>query len=508
MAKSSVTMELAGDAKGIVRALARSEKEVDKLKGKLKEAGGASAQAGKAGQTAFGGNALAGIKRYAAGFISVGAAIGVATKALRSFHEERMTAMERITAAEGALKSLIQISGGDPKRFEQYIRTAQALTAQGVEPGAAYQAVFTGYSLGFGQEAIQQAGTMKAFTRGIEPLLQAVGGVRAAFGPAALGGGLESGINALLAGAEKTKVNLEQLSEQILIPAQPVVKLGGTAVETIAAVATIVKGLPSPERAATAVARAADIMAREDRGLKGRGLLGAIRHARGLSEDQLTEFIGENIRAERGIRLLIQNFDTFVENIDEINKAVAATGKDTSRVRQAVQLAGIVEPVSPLLKYQRAKAGRAMAEEEAFGVPQLERAAIRDAMMRILTEQKVGWLGRWTMGAEMGLRDLFNHEPAAMLRAAERMITYTRPDRPGYPARLPGTQPGDTAVQLRLHELAGAEGRDTELLRAAAVDDAMLKAAQALDAAADKMKAATQQIPAHTTLAAPDMEPP
>jgi hypothetical protein len=435
MAKGKLAIEISKDAKSnFANELTRTQAKVTELEGKLKMVGQAGRRAGRQNKRAFGPQAVAGLARYAGGFLSIGTAIATAGKALRDFRETQKSAAAGVTGSAADIKRLVQISGGDPKRFAAYMGALPELAKQGVKPAEAIQMMFAGQSLGFTRQQVVSAGRYKAFAQDLKPLLEAPAGLRAAFGADTFGGKMDAAVNALLAGAEKSRVNVEQLAAQVLTPAQAVKKLGGGAVETIAAVSTAAPALASVEEAATAVGRASDILARQKK-LKGGGLLAGIEYAAGLSEKDLTKLIGENIRAERGIRVLIENLPKFRETIDAIGVAVRETGTEDSRIKQAVAIARQAGPLRELRQAERAEATRRVEEMGALAAPELQRKAIEDATMAVYAKRGVGPFSRMATQAEFEVRAFLGDELNDTLRWAMRTAAYWS-NRPGPRGRL------------------------------------------------------------------------
>ena len=448
------------------RALKKSQAEVAKLEGKLKQVGTASKTVGKESGKAFGGSNLANLKSTVAQFVGIGAAIGVATRALREFQSVKAGAAETIKGAAGPIKTLNQISGGDPERLRELLRTTKSLSAQGIPLNQAASTVFSGTSLGFSQEEIKAAGRFMAFTTDIQPILDARSSLAAAFGPQAAGGSLRATTNALLAGAEKSKISVVPLSKEALQPAASVRKLGGTAVETIAAVSLLAKGLKSAEEASTATSQAANILARDKR-LKGGGLLAGIEFAAGLDEKQLTQLIGKNVRAEKGIRGLVLNLPEFRSFIEEIKTDIARTGPG-DRVAGAIRVAGAVTPLRELRASEIAFAQRQAAEAGMFGGQELTREAIENATFKMLTESGVGGLRRFVVRQEFNLRALLGDDLNDTFDAARRMVAFTRQGRGIGAFENPGsTLEGDIQSQQGLLDSIDPSGAGTMMLEAA-----------------------------------------
>lgn len=410
-----VAVELTGDEADLWRSQQRIIEQAGKLEGKYKKVAKSAGRAGKAANQSFGSGAVSKLGRYLAGVVSITAALGVVRKGLVDIRDVRLKAAGQIGTEEEGLKRLIQISGGDKARFADFKATAVALqTERGFGPAEALKLVFEGVSLGLSTAEVRDAGKFKGFAANISPLIQAGAGIRAAFGESALGGTLDSAINALLAGAEASKVDVTQLSSSVLGPAQAVKRLGGTAAETVAAVATAAVALKSVEEAETAISRLADVLVK-DRRFKGKGLVESIEILAGLTERQRDLVIGENVRARRGAGVLIESLEKLKSTLASVDEAVAATGTKESRINQALRLSGSDVKLANLTIKQRAVALQTVAETGEFGSEQLQRDAIFAAVRADLTDKGAGFFERLAVNTEIALADFFGTAPGKLI---------------------------------------------------------------------------------------------
>ncbi|KPL05257.1 hypothetical protein AMJ85_12040 [candidate division BRC1 bacterium SM23_51] len=300
-----VHIEFTSDHQKVLQGLARSNEKLDQQVRKLRQVDRAGRGVGQSFQNAF-----AGISSTIAGMVGLHMAIGKVNQALQQQMELRRSVVGRIEHEEYALKRLIQISGGKPEVFKRYKEIAATLVEKpGMPHAEALDLVFKGVSLGFTDEQIKQMGQFKRFAGDVRPLLEGIAGLRAAFGKEAAGGTPESVMNAMLAAAEKSKVDVEMVAAEALTSAQAVKQLGGTAEESLAALAVATEGLKSAERAATAVGRFADVVGRDPR-FRGKGLTAALVTMSQMTELQRKAVLGENIRAVRGAGVLLFKIST------------------------------------------------------------------------------------------------------------------------------------------------------------------------------------------------------
>lgn len=388
---------------GLAKTNAKLEKQVGNLKKINREGRGATKSIKGIGAAAFAG---------AAGFVSMGRAISAVNQALQKQAQIRAGAAGRIEEQERTLKQLVQISNTQEDLNAHLANTARIRQAgPGITQGQAQALQFQGISLGFTAKEIVQVAGFKKFVSDLDPVIQGIGGIRAAFGKGALGGTPRSIANALLAAAQFSKVDIETISGEILTAAQPVKALGGTAAETAAAISVATIALKSAERGATAVGRLADTL-KKDRRFQGLGLAASLDILAGLSKKQLTGVIGGERIAERGAGVLLQNIELFRSTLAEIKRSAAAP-IGTGRVSVAQALAAGTTPLGELIGAQRAREARRAGEEERFGPKQLLRRGIFDILSKV-TEP--GAFGQASQDVDRFIANLFGLDPLTVAR--------------------------------------------------------------------------------------------
>jgi len=414
----TVAVELTGDEASLWRAQQRVIEQAAKLEKGYTRVAKSAGRASKAQTASFGAAGVTKLARYLAGVVSITAALGVVRKGLTDIRDVKLQAAGTVGTEEEGLKRLLQISGGSTAKFESFKTTARQLQVErGIEPAEALKLVFEGISLGLSNAEVRDAGKFKGFAKDISPLLQAGAGIRAAFGEEALGGKLDSVVNALLAGAEASKVDVTQLSSSVLGPAQSVKKLGGTAGETVAAVATAAVALKSVEEAETAIGRLADVLVK-DRRFKGKGLVESVEILAGLTERQREQVIGDNVRARRGAGVLIENLERLKLTLASVDEAVAGTGTADSRINQALRLSGQDRTLSALTIKQRAAGLLSTTDTSRFGSEELLRQAILDAKRADLSARGAGFIERTTTGIGIAFDEFFGTRSGVLLQQA------------------------------------------------------------------------------------------
>ncbi len=434
---------------GLAKTNAKLEKQIGNLKKLNREGRGATKSIKGIGAAAFAG---------AAGFVSMSRAIGAVNSALQRQAQIRKGAAGRIEEQERTLKQLVQVSNTQEDLNNHLANTARIRAAgPGITQGQAQALQFQGVSLGFTPDEIVQIAGFKKFASDLGPVIEGIAGLGAAFGKQALGGTPRTRVNALLAAAQLSKVDIETISGEALTAAQPVKGLGGTAAETLAAVSVATVGLKSAEVAATAVARLADVL-KGQRQFKGKGLAESLEILAGLSERRRADVIGKNIRAERGAGVLLQNLDAFRSTLAEINRAVAAP-PGTGRAAVAMRLAETTAPLADLIGAQRAREERKAGEEKRFGPAQLDRNAIFDILSDV-TEP--GAIVQATQDFDKFLANLFGQDPLTVAQAQRGLRLFRPEDQEAQEeftrrVRELGVELGLVTTKLRpLGEAAGA----------------------------------------------------
>jgi len=410
----AVIVELTGDEAKLWRAQQRVIDQATKLESGYKKVATQAKGLDKTQSTTFGSGAVGKLGKYLAGVVSITAALAIVRRGLIDIRDVRLRGAEQIGSEESERKRLIQIAGGSKEKLAAFHKTADQLVIErGIGLAEALNLVFEGTSLGLSQSQIRASGRFKAFASDIQPLFQATAGLRAAFGKDAAGGSIDANINALLAGAEASKVDVVTLSRAVLGPAQSVKKLGGTAEETIAAVSVAAIALKSSEEAETAVGRLSDVLAR-DRRFKGLGLEASIDLLASFTEAQRDAVIGENVRAKRGAGVLIENIGLFKRTLENVNESIAATGTIESRINQALALVG-QDPTLVSLTIRQRAAGQLAISERNFGNKQLLRDAASEAIFADLNNNRAGFLRRVMTRGVVGFQNFFGMD-------AERIV--------------------------------------------------------------------------------------
>lgn len=278
------------------------EVAIASLNKKQTEAVAKSREAGEANKKSFGSSAIQGIKTYAASFASIAGAIGIVTKAIQFFNEEKERALGTTDSLVDTRRSLRQISKGDFNELEQRADSLASNDALGISREQARQLVFDARSTGFeGEEGIVAAA---------DPVIEITDGAafagefRKFFSQDSLS--IEQSFNTALAGAAESQFNISQLLPQLRTAAQGALA-GGESSDVVAATSVLASnfGRSTGDRLR---ALGTKIATNED--TAGLNLIDAVRKIQG--DDQLRESIIKDSAELKAV------FGRFSERLGEI----------------------------------------------------------------------------------------------------------------------------------------------------------------------------------------------
>ena len=223
--------EIKGTMKAAFNAGKISAKELETATGQLKRE---QIEAAKSQKKAFGQSAVDQISAYATGVISVGAAFGLARKAIAFYNEERERATGETDDLSDTRTALRQISKGDFDKLEQRADALATDKDLGITREEARKLIFAARSTGFeGEERTVAAA---------DPVIPAevgaafAGEFRKFFSKEGLS--IESAFNTALAGAAESQFNISQLLPQVRTAAQGAIA-GGESSDVVAATSVL-----------------------------------------------------------------------------------------------------------------------------------------------------------------------------------------------------------------------------------------------------------------------------
>lgn len=399
MADPKITLEMSGNDQKLARALTRTEVKIKQLEQKLRAVGTAGKSAadktGKVGAKAVPNKTLTSLTSFAAGFVSIGAAVGLATKALADFRKAQDEAAQGVKTGEQSRRALAQVAGtqGEFKRLagiSDLLRTevglgqipADTLTFATKSAGLLNKSLFFGglQEIGFDPLAGVEA------TQKIQAIFGGTGAGRAG------GGTAEQVINKVLAAAGGSPETAERIARSASIAGVDFASIGGQDEALLAIIAELGKTFKTTDIGAERLKTlSATIQAKRgliDSDLQGLDLINAL--PRLAEEGRLTSEKGDAVR----------NLNTFLGSKEAIAALAAITSKrpEISAVRRDVELA----------ERQTGTAGDILAQRQAIveSDPKLRAALSERIALNRVQLQRETQLGPTTLRADQFMHDL------------------------------------------------------------------------------------------------------
>lgn len=397
MAKANVKFVLDADEAAavqgflkVVDAQRKSERQFDKTNEKQKQQ--------KKTQESATSSGIKDLGRMAAGWLSVGAAIGIASKAMSAYNDLRDKAKEAAKDTRFSLGTFSQLANGDPKEMARMVKEAKATNVEAGMP------LNDAARLQFNLESFGIADLRKMFAdlygtvESPSDLAEAAVTTQTSFGEKETGS-IRNIINKGLAASALSKTTLEEMSTSSAQIGPVMTQIKASDEESLAALAILSKARKSADLAATEInSLGATLM---EQGLSGKGLfagIGAIsKQMRGKTDAQQLEFFGrkEGFRAYQ--TLLAQGpevqsayrdiiaANNQPEETDNVSKAIAVRKvqlenlEANARQEQALNLALLEEKGDEALKTERAQS-KVAAESIRAGESGLTTVAKQGAM--------------------------------------------------------------------------------------------------------------------------------
>jgi len=357
-----------GDAASVLRAYDKIEEKNRKLATDLR--GARDAAKGMKGQhVAAGKEGSSSLLSLAAGWVSVGAAIGLAKRAIGSFMEMQRQAAEGLKTSEEAMGRLVTVSGG--KQAEMARMTA-AVRASRMEEGMskldAAELQFVLESTGFQKERATFASLYKLVKPG--PMALSVSRLHKAMGAAEVGTPRQA-LAKTLAAAWKADVFPEELGEAAAAAAASVKRLGASDEQFLAALATA-SAQVGPQQAGTGIGRFADVMVKK--GFQG-DLTAALRlvQQKKIPKAKLQQWLGGNVRATKGLEIMAASMPEIEKTAAYLTQVHEDVGTERDLVTGFVRVRERDKTLG-LTRRARIEAERALVKkEEKEGGPELTR---------------------------------------------------------------------------------------------------------------------------------------
>lgn len=277
--------------------------------------------------------------RMAASWLSVGAAIGGATKLLSAYNDMNAKGAELAKQNFLTMGQLSQLAGGDQRLMNRMVKLGQQTAAEsGMSIGEGTQLQFNLKSLGI-EDQREMLAALYGSTADVSALATGAVTAQTAFGKEETGN-IRNLINKGLAASDVSKTLVDEMLTALSIVA-PVMGgkagIGATDEEALAALAILSKARKSPEVAATEMASLAFSL--KEKGLGGKGLFKAMdaaqRELRGKTDKEQIEFFGRK-EAFKGFQTLVAQQAQVTAALQQIlasNNVVGPTDRVAGTIR-------------------------------------------------------------------------------------------------------------------------------------------------------------------------------
>ena len=391
-------LKFTSDMKEVKRDLAQLQKAFDKQTAKLSKMQDQARQ-GKKGLKDMGkagGDAASSISKVAGAWLSVGAAIGLASKALSFNNDLNEKAADMAKQSRFSLGALSQLAGGDQKAMSRMITEAKKTSAEsGVDLNMAAK-------LQFNLESLLIPEKRKMFSDLVgtveDPGQLAEGAVtlQTSFGEKETGG-VRNILNKGLAASSVSKTTLEQMTIGLAQTAPSLGAIGASDEEGFAALAVLSKARKSSEQAATEIEALSAALMKQ--GLAGQGLFQGIdtiqKKLVGKTDKEKLEFFGRK-EGFKGFQTLLAQGAEVQQAFKKISESDNQNVRNDNvaqaiRVRQGDALLGPTE--------------KTLKSEQKLNLSRLERRGVGELTTQgVIDEAMTLAEGRGETGAEISMK--------------------------------------------------------------------------------------------------------
>lgn len=334
------------------------------------------------------------------GWFGIDGAIRGATKALSDLNREREQAAQRAREGEFPYAKLGQLAYGEPGKLEALVSQAEwAQGKYGLSQQQATDLIFglesagirTTKTVGFFGELMPVLGGLSA------QMAENVATLQRAFGNE-MTGDIETTMNKLFMASKASKTRLEQFAGPAASAAQPVKRIGGTDVETYAAIALGSFALENVDEAATQIRAFAAQASKRGYGA-GRGLLAAARNVQAqiTAGGDINQLLPE-MKAAGGFGILRDN----LQDIEALQKRIFEAGKTAGTERDGLRqlLDEMRKPeffrfIGAPAEARISEEQRNVAEHQFFSQEALKSQTAINRMDVAQMRAGTGWLSRW-----------------------------------------------------------------------------------------------------------------
>ena len=322
--------------------------------------------------------AVGSLAKFAAGWVSISAAIGLAREALARVREEQAKALESLDQQSDPNRRLLQVATS-AEDFKSLTTRADDLAMQyGISREEARNLMFSGRSEGF-EDSV---GFIASNAQVLDVASQATvaGQIPGLF----QGEGLraEEAINMGLVAAAESRLNFEEIARAMPGAAEGGALAGAGSAETFGALSVLAGRFKSGDTAADrlkAFTSAVGLdqgnaeMGRES--LQGAGIVDAVQRLQAMTEEQRRDFLGEGQEVNAAYTILVEEFDKIQNRISTIEEARTASGTERSAIAMRREIAQSDPQLRALQQQRAAENRREIANERANA----EKEALRQA---------------------------------------------------------------------------------------------------------------------------------
>jgi len=319
----------------------------------------------------FGSTALSDLTKYAAGFASLTAGIGLATRAFAAMKEERAGAVQSSDSLLGTFRKLNQV-GSSKAESEELVRVAnEGASKYGMSRDKAANVLFNLRSVSSQKEAIASAQTIYKNVNVVDPESASQAALLSNTLFKGLGVSGPQAMNMVGSAAKSSVLSFEQMTGFAKSASESAGPSGTSPSETLAA-ASIMSGKYKGE---TGAMRIKAYMAKiaMDESLNKLGLVGATKELRGRSREDQKKWLGGNQEVSSIYNKLLEG--STLQDIETMTGKIRAqkelTGTDKSYL--ALGRSRVSENTKAVRKLRAAKLGKELASENRFAVPEATR---------------------------------------------------------------------------------------------------------------------------------------
>lgn len=398
MARSEIIMS--SDEGQLLSALQKIQDNQRKMEQKFGQVGRAAQKAGKQGKSAGDeqsssfSRGIGKAAKMAAGWLSIGTAIGIATRALREHNEEREKSLDSVERLDEANRTLAQVatSGED---FQALKSRADRLSEKfGISRARSRKLIFSARSEGF-EDFAEDAARFDPLVS-VEAQAKTAGKVRRLFPDADISAREATALT--LVGAQKSEADFETLSRSLPAAAAGGKAAGSTIEETIATLAVGATPFKSLDTSADRI-KALGIKLSDFEATKGLGLVGGLKKLRDDPELR-KEFRGGSIELKEALDNLIPLIGTIEAERGSIEAERAKVGTREGVLERKLR-ARLEDPeFQSLQRKRKAKIKTELSAEDRFAAGEGERVEAVERSRQRLHEQEADFLT--SFGARRG----------------------------------------------------------------------------------------------------------